>query len=55
VDRPTDLAAVPARLTVELDEWLAALPYAKAGTAPISVVTTASKIRRWWGMTSSLG
>ena len=33
VDRPTDLAAVPARLTVELDEWLAALPYAKAGTA----------------------
>jgi hypothetical protein len=54
VDRPTDLAAVLARLTVELDEWLAALPYAKAGTAPMSVAA-ARKIPRWWDMTSSLG
>ena len=53
---PTDLAAVLARLVVELDEWELdewLLPYAKAGTAPMSVVAAARKIPRRVGMTSS--
>ena len=53
-----DLAAVPARLVVELDEWELdelLLPNAKAGTAPISVVAAARMIPRWLGMTTSHG
>jgi hypothetical protein len=52
---PRDLAAGPPRLTAELDEWLAALPNAKAGTTPMITVAAARTIPRGWGMASSHG